>query len=256
MKVNEILKLAGLFIGEEDVQNSKILNGKIQLPPILITPEEKDDEKVGEDDTTQTDANTQNLSTQSTAQTNRISTQADTGTDESTDTGSSSDDSDTTESDSEETISKISKLLQCLNLVYQDLTRDYLPLETVEEITFLNGKFEYKNLSLVVRDIIKIEDRYGTVCNFKCFPTFVQADVVDAKITYTYEPENLPMFGEIEAFAGKLSERILAYGVAMEYFFLSSLSDEAAVWENRYVSSLENALRKKSNVIMPKRRWI
>lgn len=243
MKVNEILKLAGLFVGEEELQNSKLLNGTIKPPTVLPTPDEKEPTIIG-DDTNQTETGTETGTDSST------DANANTGND----TGTGSDDSDTT--DSEEVVSKIVKLLKCLNLVYQDLTRDYLPLETVEEITFTDGKFEYKNLSLVVRDIIKIEDEYGFGHSFKCFPTFVQADVTKAKITYTYEPEDLVLFDEINAFAGKLSERILAYGVAMEYFFLSSLSDEATVWENRYISSLENALRKKSNIIMPKRRWI
>ncbi len=243
MKVNEILKLAGLFVGEEELQNSKLLNGIIKPPTVLPTPDEKEPTIVG-DDTNQTETGTETGTDSST----------DANTNTGTDTVTGSADSDTT--DSEEVISKIVKLLKCLNLVYQDLTRDYLPLETVEEITFTDGKFEYKNLSLVIRDIIKIEDIYGFGHSFKCFPTFVQADVTKAKITYTYEPEDLVLFDEINAFAGKLSERILAYGVAMEYFFLSSLSDEAVVWENRYISSLENALRKKSNIIMPKRRWI
>lgn len=246
MKVNEILKLAGLFVGEEELQNSKLLNGKIKLPTILPTPDEKGSTTT-EDDTSQTQTN---------AETGTDISDGSAGDGTSTDTGAGSDDSDASTTDSEEVISKIAKLLKCLNLVYQDLTRDYLPLETVEDISFTDGKFEYKNLSLVVRDIIKIEDKYGFGHSFKCFPTFVQADVVDAKITYTYEPQDLVLFDEINVFAGKLSERILAYGVAMEYFFLSSLSDEAAVWENRYISSLENALRKKSNIIMPKRRWI
>lgn len=244
MKVNEILKLAGLFIGEEELQDSKILNGKIQLPSILITPKVKDPETVGEDNTSQTETITQ-------TETNTNDTSTDTSTNTNTDTST-----DQSATDSEEIISKIVKLLKCLNFVYQDLTRDYLPLKTVEEITFTDGKFEYKNLSLVVRDILKIEDKYGFGHSFKCFPTFVEADVVDAKITYTYEPQELFLFDEINAFAGKLNEQILAYGVAMEYFFLSSLSDEATVWENRYISSLENALRKKSDIIMPKRRWI
>lgn len=243
MKVNEILKLAGLFVGEEELQNSKLLNGTIKPPTVLPTPDEKEPTIIG-DDTNQTENGTETGTDSST----------DANTNTGTDTGTGSADSDTT--DSEEVVSKIVKLLKCLNLVYQDLTRDYLPLETVEDIVFTDGKFEYKNLSLVVRDIIKIEDEYGFGHSFKCFPTFVQADVTKAKITYTYEPEDLVLFDEINAFAGKLSERILAYGVAMEYFFLSSLSDEAAVWENRYISSLENALRKKSNIIMPKRRWI
>lgn len=158
--------------------------------------------------------------------------------------------------DDEETIKKVKKLEQCLQFVHEDISRDYMPLIADEDITFENGKFEYKNLSKAICDIIKLQSTNGLAIRYKCYPTYIKADVKKAVLTFTYLPQKPVIGGEISDYSDKLSERIIAYGVAMEYLFLNSLSDEAAVWETRFLNSLENALRKKSNIIMPRRRWM
>ena len=158
--------------------------------------------------------------------------------------------------DDEVLLNKAKTFLQCLNLVLEDIARDYMPLLCEEEIVFSNKKFEYANLSKVIGDIIKLQATNGLAVKFKCFPTFIKADVKKAVLTYSYLPEKVDFNGIFNDFSSKLTERIIAYGVAMEYLFLNSLSDEAAVWENRFLNSLESALRKKHNISLPKRRWI
>ena len=54
---------------------------------------------------------------------------------------------------------------------------------------------------------------------------------------------------------GKISARILAYGVASEYCFLEMLYDDATLWENRYKNALLCAQRKKGELKLKKRGW-
>ena len=150
---------------------------------------------------------------------------------------------------------KADMLLKCLNLVIEDIARDYLPLLHEENIVFNDKKFEYINLSKVICDIIKLQATNGLGIKFKCFPTHIKSDIKKAVITYSYLPEEVTYHEEFNFFDNKLTQRIIAYGVAMEYLFLNSLSDEAAIWENRFLSSLQNALRKKHNITLPKRGW-
>lgn len=225
MKVKEVLKLVGYFLDDDEIVKSKTLN------------------KTAEQSNT-------NMQMPSDEENQEILGQG--GSSEDQDTG---EDEDLSQDDSEQVVEKINKLLKCFNLVYQDLTRDYMPLITEEVVNFENEKFDYKNLSKVLRDIVKIEDQNQAI-PFRCFPTFVKASASKANIVYSYQPDELFVFSEIDDFAGKIDERTLAYGVVMEYCFLSSLSDEATIWENRYISCLQSALKKKSNIIMPKRRWI
>lgn len=158
--------------------------------------------------------------------------------------------------DQQEIIDKAYTFLMCLNMVLEDIAKDYLPLLQEEEIVFTEKKFEYENLSKVISDIVKLQNPAGLAIKFKCFPEYIKADIHKAIITYSYLPEEVSLNQSFEFFDNKLTERIIAYGVAMEYMFLNSLSDEAAVWENRFLNSLESAIRKKHNVSLPKRRWL
>ena len=157
--------------------------------------------------------------------------------------------------DEQSVINKANTFLVCLNLIIEDIAKDYLPLLNEEEIAFVNKKFEYKNLSKVIADIIKLQTLTGLSLKFKCFPSLIKAETNKAIITYSYLPDEVSFNQEFDFFDSKLTPRIIAYGVAMEYMFLNSLSDEAAIWENRFLNSLENALRKKHSISLPKRRW-
>ena len=158
--------------------------------------------------------------------------------------------------DDESVIQKANTFLTCLNLIIEDIAKDYLPLLCEEEIAFTDKKFEYNKLSNVISDVIKLQTLTGLSLKFKCFPSFIKAETNKAVITYTYLPDEVTFGQEFNFFDNKLTPRIIAYGVAMEYLFLNSLSDESAIWESRFLNSLESALRKKHNVTLPKRRWL
>lgn len=98
----------------------------------------------------------------------------------------------------------------------------------------------------------------GNRIGFRLFPDHIllNANYEKVKIRYTYEPDVLTKTSVISNYGGKLPKRVLAYGVAMEFSFISSLSDEAYIWEARYKDSLKNIVRKKHEVKLPVRRWI
>lgn len=151
---------------------------------------------------------------------------------------------------------QIEQLLLCLNLVCNELARDYLPLLTQEQIEFQNGKFEYTKLSKVLLDVFGLTTLSGKSVKYKTFPTFIQAPVDKAIIQYSYEPQELGIEDKIENFFPSVPMRVLAYGVAMEFCFLNSLSTEALIWESRYKDALLLIKRKKSEIRMPARRWV
>lgn len=153
---------------------------------------------------------------------------------------------------------EIEKLLQCLNLVYQEISAEYLPLVFEEEVTPNEGKIMLVKLSKSIQEVQKIMSVDGNRIGFKLFPDYIllNANHEKVKIRYTYEPDVLSKTSTIFNYGGKLPKRVLAYGVAMEYSFISSLSDEAYIWEARYKDSLKNIVRKKYEIKLPSRRWI
>lgn len=150
----------------------------------------------------------------------------------------------------------ITQLLLCLNLTIGEITRDYIPLYHCQRIVFEEDKFEYAKLEKVILDVFKLTNKNGRKIKYKMFPTYLSASVSEAELTYSYEPENFSFEDQIDWFGSRVPMRVLAYGVAMEFCFLSSLSTEALIWEERFKTSLLAIVRKKSGITLPSRRWI
>ena len=157
---------------------------------------------------------------------------------------------------SEKRQQEINHLLLCFNLVYNEIARDYMPLLQKEEIEFVDDKFSYNSLQKVLLDVVSLKNLNHKNLKYKMYPTYLYAKAQKAIIEYFYEPDNLEVDDEIENFGGRIPARVFAYGVAMEYSFLSSQSTEALIWEQRYKESLLVISRKKSEIVLPSRRWI
>lgn len=164
---------------------------------------------------------------------------------------------DGTEESTEAQQKEINHLLRCLNLVLSEISTDYIPILKTEKVYCSNGIVEISNLSKKVLDVYKIENKFNLTQPFKAFSDRVETSPGDLKITYSYEPDKLEsLTNSLDEFSQKLSERIVAYGVAMEYCFICGLHDDASIWEKRFKDGLIIAARKKSEIRLPKRRWI
>ncbi len=151
---------------------------------------------------------------------------------------------------------ELEHMLRCLNLVYNQIASDYIPLVFRETFVPVNGQISFADFSKKLLDVLKVEDRFDIKTNFKLFPSYLETIDGEVKITYSYEPEDIKTFDdELESFSGKISCRVFAYGVAMEYCFICGLHDDASIWEKRFKDSLLIAKRKKAEINLPKRRW-
>ena len=151
----------------------------------------------------------------------------------------------------------LNHMLRCLNLVINQIASDYIPLKFIETVTPVNGKILFTSLNKKLIEVLRVEDKFGIRVNFKLYPDYLETINGDVKITYSYEPENISSFSqELENFSQKIGERVIAYGVAMEYCFICGLHDDASIWERRFKDALLIAARKKSEIKLPKRRWI
>ena len=151
---------------------------------------------------------------------------------------------------------EINILLRCLNLVYNQIATDYIPLIQTEKVVSINGEILFNSLSKKILDIKRIEDKCKLRVNYKLYPDRIKTINCEVYITYTYEPNELQeLTSTMETFSEKLTERVMAYGVAMEYSFISGLHDDASIWETRFKDGLLIASRKKSEMRLPSRRW-
>lgn len=152
--------------------------------------------------------------------------------------------------------SQINFLLKCLNLTYQEVASDYIPLLKKESISVSDKKISLSDLSKKFLEVVSLRDKNGKKLKFKVFPDYIEVDTDEAEIVYKYLPTGLTSLSTtMESFSNKVSEITLAFGVAMEYSFINGLHEDAAVWEKRFKDALFIRSGKKNNIKLPVRRW-
>lgn len=157
---------------------------------------------------------------------------------------------------SEDVKKDLDLLLKCLNFIVNEISTDYLPILKQKQVTFTNNEFDIKELDTNIYKIIKVEDKFGKNIKFKYIQGKINANVINAVVTYSAFATKCDLDGDVEDFNGIMPDRVLAYGTAMEYSFINSLYDDATIWESRYKNALLVLSQKKHNMVMPKRRWL
>ncbi len=150
---------------------------------------------------------------------------------------------------------EIVHLKKCFNLVYNEIATSYIPLLKTENVVFENNVLPYSKISKNIVEVRKLISN-GKNVNYTLEEDGLHANVKNASLTYNYSPDELDFDDDVFMFGGKLSERVLAYGIAMEFSLISGLYDDAEVWETRFYSGLKEAYSKKSEIRLPDRRWI
>ena len=85
------------------------------------------------------------------------------------------------------------------------------------------------------------------------FDDYIIAMANVVEVVYTTLPQELTLQSQ---FSSVLPERVYAYGIAREYYFLQTLFDDADIWEERFKNTLQVLQRKRSDTVMPRRRWL
>ncbi len=147
---------------------------------------------------------------------------------------------------------KLNKLLKCLNLAYEEICSEFLPILKKEVIVANNGEFYFSELAKPISAVVSLKSVTGENMKYLLSSDHISFDGESAILTYSTIPEQLDFGDEIDTI---LPERVLAYGTAREYLLMQSLSDEATIFETRFKESLENIVRKKSALKMPAKFW-
>lgn len=144
-------------------------------------------------------------------------------------------------------------LVNCLNLVRDEIALSAVPLVMSKEVKTEDFKIEYSSLTGKVLDIVNVTDTKGRSVKYKKFDNYLLAFASNVIVTYKAQPEKLTYQSE---FVSVLPERVYAYGVAREFYFLRSLFDDADIWQARFEDALNLLLGNKREIRLPRRRWI
>lgn len=149
----------------------------------------------------------------------------------------------------------LNKMLKCLNLILGEIASDYMPIIKQKEITLKNGEVNVFDIDENIHEIVSIKNKFGKNLKYKYLENKIICLATNVVVEYKVYPTEVLLDGDVECFGGRLSSRVLAYGVASEYCYNDMLYDDATIWENRFKNALLISCRKKGEIKVKKRGW-
>lgn len=149
---------------------------------------------------------------------------------------------------------KINTMVDCFNLVNQEIASDYLPYLTKEDISVENSVINFSQLEKVVINVYEVKNRFGMSLKFTNLSNCIEVKGKAKQIVYSYLPTDKILSDEVEMLNG-LSARVFAYGIASEFLLVDGLSEDAEIWEERFKESLFVLSRKRGEHRLPQRSW-
>lgn len=146
----------------------------------------------------------------------------------------------------------IAKLLRCANLAYEEIVTEYIPILNTETLSVNEGKILFSSLAKPICGIVSVRDESGNDIKYTLSADHISLSAASAQITYQTIPAQLALGAEPSVL---FPERLLAYGIAREYLFLQDQSEAALIYEKRFKDALTSFVRKKSKLLLPRRRW-
>ena len=129
-------------------------------------------------------------------------------------------------------------LVRCVNIVLGEIANEYVPLKKTAEIESDDGLIRYEDFGDVVLDILAAEDEHGNNLKYSLYPDYFKVRPGKVKVEYTYLPERKKLDDEVDYKSGRVTGRIIAYGVAGEYCLINGDYEEAYMWDKRYKDGL------------------
>lgn len=143
---------------------------------------------------------------------------------------------------------RITDLLDCYNLIADEIACEYFPLEKSEELHSDNGEFYFTSFSESLLEIKKVlSDKTEIPYEFKS--THLKCDKNKIFVTYEYRPKKKTLEENSDNFSTKLTDRIIAYGICAEYSLLCGLFEESKMWNERFKEGILSSLRKKNQKV-------
>lgn len=142
---------------------------------------------------------------------------------------------------------KRDRLIACANMIYHELTTEYVHLKNKEELIFEGKRLYYSAFSKKVKDVLSVF-KNGKSVSFKLYPLYIEADIEgNAEVNYIYHTDELGLDDNM-LLPPQYTAFSIANGIASEYFYRSGLTDEAIFYKNRYDTAVLNLSRRRQGV--------
>ncbi len=144
-------------------------------------------------------------------------------------------------------------LLECFNVIENEIALDDYPLKRTEKLSFMNGFLPFSAFSSPPIDVCSVQAG-GERIKFALTCDGVRSDCAEAEVTYCYAPSKKGIDGTSEH-GGKISARLMAFGIVSEYCFIKGRYEEGKLWGIHYRNALRSAGILRHPLSVRSRRW-
>ena len=132
-------------------------------------------------------------------------------------------------------------LLDCYNLVENELATDYFPLRTVDKVLIKENEIKYANLQRQAYRIMGVCDENSKEVKYKIYPQYMTIDKkYNGKyclVRYAYVPKEKKI-DDISDFEEGMFKDILAYEVCAEYCIINGDFEQGKLWDDKYKKAI------------------
>ena len=146
-------------------------------------------------------------------------------------------------------------LVRAFNLVYREISANYVPLLHKQKVTFSENKLGLDQLEKPLTQIKSLTNADGRRVKYQIYPTHIEAKTQDAEIVYAYLPENIAIDSNTPVYAGQILPEVIAYGMAREYFLIIGDYADSDLWASRYQGAIRLAIAQKRDKVLPARTY-
>jgi len=148
-------------------------------------------------------------------------------------------------------------LIDCANLVCNEICSEYFLLKYTETILPLSNKVQFENLERDIFQVVSVSTENGKPLKFAIFPLcfeILDKFAGNIVIEYNYIPAEITDLNDVLELDSRVTARVFAYGIASEFHLLNGNYDEALMYDKKFRDALL-AISPKRNIKVTARNW-
>ncbi|MBO5851031.1 MAG: hypothetical protein J6R29_01715 [Clostridia bacterium] len=147
-------------------------------------------------------------------------------------------------------------LLNCYNLVEEEISTDYFRLKDTQTFTVVDGVIKCQDFKNNVLTVLSVKNLNGSAVNAEIKPDGIYTNENKVEIEYTFVAPYKTLKDVSSFIYTPITKRAIAYGTITEYSLIKGDYEEAVTWHKKYINALTSSLSNKKIKKIKERKWL
>ncbi len=147
-------------------------------------------------------------------------------------------------------------LLNCYNLVEEEISTDYFRLKDTQTFTVVDGVVKCEDFKNNVLSVLSVKNLNGNAVNAEIKPDGIYTRENVIVVEYTFVAPFKTLEDKSSFINTTITKRALAYGAITEYSLIKGDYEEAVTWHKKYITALTSSLANKKVKKIKERKWL